>query len=533
MSYSHRGLGAGVSDKGGSLTPAQIALLNSSKQKSAPAPLMFTMPSAATLELAKSLSASKGATITASPVESIVTPDCAAFQYVVKYKPLPRTGIVKAGTPIVAGRKITWNPTIVGSDFPKSWVTLRNGDAGSIQAAIDAGTRTAKPGLVATSTALLTSATKCFLIGFSMLGDNAGVLYVGAVSTRDVNMEQMQYFLQGLLKTPRRVEPPTVGLVAYAEVPPKKSNEIVVPTDPVANSVTYPARIGSKYDINTARYVAIAAPLALTEALQVLISGEIFGTLSVATSQTLFIPGEKEVLAAVAALQGVSSLSDLPASLSAAITSFLAEAEAARGATPEEGDKACADILSRLATMQASVSSEINGKIAALSAGGSALAGAQTAASAYAGKARSTEAEVRRLVQDKIALTESKPGFTKLTEGEKHAVHCIMLNKAAPLIASRVAVTQPRVEFIMSIPAADFTTAIAGASAAYGQALTEANAAFADATAKVEAIRAQIALDWYARDFHGLPVWAWGAGGVVVLLGGALVVRKLKSRKAP
>ena len=32
--------------------------------------------------------------------------------------------------------------------------------------------------------------------------------------------------------------------------------------------------------------------------------------------------------------------------------------------------------------------------------------------------------------------------------------------------------------------------------------------------------------------FLGLPIWAWGAGGAVVLLGGALVIRKMKSKKA-
>jgi hypothetical protein len=40
-------------------------------------------------------------------------------------------------------------------------------------------------------------------------------------------------------------------------------------------------------------------------------------------------------------------------------------------------------------------------------------------------------------------------------------------------------------------------------------------------------------LYWYARDFYGLQVWAWCVGGAVVLLGGALVIRKLKSKKAP
>lgn len=442
---------------------------------------------------------------------SIVTPDCADYQYVVSYKPLGRTGTVRAGTPVVAGRKISWDSSIVGADFPKSWVSWRNGNAGDEQARVG-----------------LTTATKAFLIGFSLLGPNDGVLYVGAVSTLDVPMEKMQDFLSGLLRTPKRVEPPTLGLVAYAVVPPKAG----LPPLPSVREVSYPARIGPTYSVNVARQVAVSAAIAKKEALVAMISGEIFGGLAVRSSQDLIIPGEREVLAALAALSGVPGLTELPASATAAMATLVAEAEAAKSMAPEDGDKAVADVLARIAAMQTAVAGDLSGKRAALAAGAASLAGAQAAASAYAGQARATEAEVRRLVQDKINLVESRPAFTALSAGEKHAVHCIMLTKAAPLIASRVAVAQPRVDALVSISPADFATAVANASVAYDQAISSVDAIFAAATAKAEAIRKQIALDWYARDFHGLPVWMWGAGGAVVLLGGALVVRKLKSKKA-
>jgi hypothetical protein len=35
-----------------------------------------------------------------------------------------------------------------------------------------------------------------------------------------------------------------------------------------------------------------------------------------------------------------------------------------------------------------------------------------------------------------------------------------------------------------------------------------------------------------AGGFMGLPIWAWGAGSAVILIGGALVVRRMKSKKA-
>lgn len=521
MTYHLRGLGLAVATKPLVMTLPTKAQIDAGKAAVAAAkPMPFVLPTRAQIDAGK---------VASAPVASIVTPDCAGFQYVVGYKPLPRTGVVRAGTPIVAACKVTWNPATAGADFPGSWVALRNRDADSHRQALDAATSAASPGLPATSTALLTTATKAFLIGFSMLGTNAAILYVGAVSTRDVNMEQMQYFLKRLFHVP--MIPPT-GIIAYAVVPLKRANEVVVPTDPVANSVTYPERIGSKYDINTARYVAISAGIALREALQVMVSGEIFGSLAVASSQPLFFPGEREVLAAIEVLRGAASFADLPAGVTTAMASLVAEAEAAKTLSPEDGDKACADILARISAMQSAVDADLNGKLATLTAGAASLASAQAAAGAYTNNARALEADTRNKVQAKIADTESRPGFTSLTPGEQRAVHCIMLNKAAPIIASRVAVAQPRVDMLASIPPAEFAAAVASASASASQALTAVDVLFADATTKVEAIRAQIALDWYARDFHGLPVWMWGAGGAAVLLGGALVVRKLKSKKA-
>jgi hypothetical protein len=422
---------------------------------------------------------------------------------------MDRAGIVRAGTPVVAGRKISWDPSIVGADFPRSWVDWRNHNAGNSQVLVDANTRTSRPGLPATSTALLTAGTKCFLIGFKLLGPNEGVLYVGAVSTRDVETEKMQYFLKDMLRTPKRVEPPTLGLVAYAVVPQVDARSVAI-SPPGTDSVAYPERIGPRYSVNTAKAIAISAAISLKEALQVMISG-IFAGISIAGPATrLIIPGETEVLAAIAAIQQVASLTDLS-------TGPLAEAEAAKSMDQTEGDAAVAGVLARLATMR----SALEGAVAALSAGVAALPGAQAAASAA-----NARTAIQQLVQDKINLVESKPAFTRLTPGEQYAVHCNLLNQAAPYIAARGAVAQPRVDLLVSIPPADFAAAAASASAAYGQAL----ASIADTTAKVEAVRAQIALDWYLRNFHGLPVWAWGAGGAVVLLGGALVVKKMKSK---
>lgn len=547
MSYSNsRGLGSGVTQKSPPprvppiMTPAPAPV----RQTAAPAVMT---PSAPALMFTPDMSAvAAGRAASAPPVPyraaptaakiahdaagSIVTAECADYRYVPSYRPMDRAGIVRAGTPVVAGRKISWDPSIVGAAFPRSWVDWRNHNAGTSQLVVDTNTRTARPGLPATSTALLTAETKCFLIGFKMLGTNEGVLYVGAVSTRDVDTEKMQYFLKDLLRTPARVEPLWPALIAYAVVPSVTPESASIFYPPITDSVARPELIGSRYSIHTAKAVAISAAIALKEALVAMISGEIFGGMAVARAPALFIPGESEVLAAVTAIGGAPALAEMPAQLTSAMATMTAEAEAAKSMTPEAGDRAVADVLARLTTMRDALSTDLSGRMAAIAAGVAALPDAQAAAGAYARNSFATEAETRRLMQDKINLVESKPGFLRLSDGEKHAVHCIMLNRAAPIIASRVAVAQPRVDALAAINAADFATTAAGASASYQQALSSANATLSEAIARVEEIRKQIALAWYARDFHGFPVWMWGAGGAAVLVAGAVAVRVMRKK---
>lgn len=511
MSYSNRGLGLMM------MAPQSTP----SGATPVPTKMIVRMPTQAQIDAGRAASA---------PVASIVTADCADYKYVVRYKPLRTTGIVRAGTPIVAGKKISWDSTKIGADFPRSWMDWVNHNADDIRKDVD-HRAWERAQTTRSPVKYLGSVTKAFMIGFSMLGPSTAILYSGAVSTVDVDMELMQYFVRGMLRTKERVEPPGFGLTAYAEVP--LSAPGIVEVAPTTDWVTIPARIGPTYNINEARSLAISSAIALTEGLQVLISGEIFGGIAVGAVAPLFIPGEREVFAAVSALGGVADLGTLPGMLATATSSMLAEAEAAKTQPQTDGDKTCADILSRLNTMRDALAADIGGKVSTLAAGTAALPGAQAAASAYAGNARATETRTRQLVQDKINVVESKPGFLRLTDGEKRAVHCIMLNRAAPVVAQNTAVAQPRVDAIASISAADFPASCASASAAYEAALAQANSVINDAIAKVEAIRKQIALEWYARDFHGFPVWMWGAGGAVLLVGGAVAVRVMRKKKAP
>ena len=596
----------------------------------APAPHR-AVPTAARAEGNATASASSGTIVVRQPADgsvpvalSFVTPDCIGRGMSATYKPMDRTGIVKAGTPIVGARKISWNPAIVGADFPRSWMTLRNGEGTKAQQEIDAETRdmgatgTMKTavtdnavlaaivnvvtrgaiiespmvapavqsgghypgnnsatltymqglindwglpvdqtfhdmwkrikaraaqsselatrlatkravGLPASSTEFLTPDTKVFLIGFTPLASNEGVLYAGAVSTRPVSVEKMQYMLKRILHTPRPVAGGNIH--AFAEVPvdpPGKPRGVSV--NP--NSVSYPERLSAQFSLSTAGNVATQAAIDLLTDLHTIIQGGIFGSMAVQGSQRLVIPGEEVVQTALAAIATAPDLASLPSVVATATGSLVAEAETATSIPPADGDKACADILQRLVIAQTALANDLDNKRGALVAGPAALLGAQVYVRQYATSQRVAEATIMRQVNDKIAAYEATPGMHALTPGEKQAVHCYLLNAAAPVIAASVAVAQPRADAIAAIDSTAFAANAASAAQAYAQALESANAAFAAATARVEAIRKQIALDWYLRSWHGLPVWAWGAGAAAVLIGGVVVVRVMRKKSA-
>ena len=107
-----------------------------------------------------------------------------------------------------------------------------------------------------------------------------------------------------------------------------------------------------------------------------------------------------------------------------------------------------------------------------------------------------------------------------------------MQNKAAPLIARRTDTAATRFTAITSINPDEFAASVAAASQAYAAAQQAATAAISDAIAKVEEIRRVIGLPFYMKSFYGLPVWAWGAGGAALLVGGAVYMRSRRKKAA-
>jgi hypothetical protein len=462
--------------------------------------------------------------------DSIVTAECADYRYVVNFKPIARTGILPAGTPMVGGVKISWDPSSTGVDFPGSWVAERNRSADAERASVDAETTRGRPGLPATSSALLTTAAKAFLIGFAPQGPNSAVLFAGAVSSRDADMESMMRFVKMLLLTGKNVQGGGFGLMAFAVVPKLKAGQAGVAA-PSNDYVAYRDRVPG-YSVEDARAMAIAAALSKREALQVMISGEIFGGLTVAKSQDLFLDGEAEVKAAIESVAKAAALAELTAGVAGLASGAVAEAEAAKSLPQEEGDAACAAILDRLAAARDSVSAAMSAELAKLAAGPAALASAQQSVAKFAATAHGAEEEIRRIVAERIAAWEAKPSFQALSPQEQLAVRCIMQNKAAPLIARRTDTAPTRFTAITSIKPDEFAASVAAASQAYAAAQQAATAAISDAIAKAEEIRRIIGLPFYMKSFYGLPVWAWGAGGAALLVGGAVYMRSRRKKAA-
>lgn len=462
--------------------------------------------------------------------ESLLTAECADYRYVVKFKPLSRTGILPAGTPMVGGVKISWDPSVVGVDFPKSWLTERNSSADSERLKLDDEMRRARPSAPATSSAFLTTAAKVFLLGIVPQGQNSAVLVAGAVSTRDVDVDSMMSFLKRLLLTQKRVEGGGFGLMAFATVPKLAPGQAA--SAPVSGDYArYKERIPG-YSIDDAAAMALAAALSKREALQVMVSGEIFGGLAVASSKDLFLDGEAAVKAAIESVAKASTLAELTTGITGLTSGAVAEAEAAKSLPQEEGDAACAAILDRLAAARDSINTAMSAELAKLAAGPAALASAQQAVAKFTATAHGAEEEIRRIVAERIAAWEAKPSFKSLTPEEQFAVRCIMQNKAAPLVARRTDTAATRFAAITAIKPDEFAASTAAATQAYTAAQATATAAINDAIAKVEEIRRVIGLPFYMKSFYGLPVWAWGAGGAALLIGGAVYVRSRRKKAA-
>jgi hypothetical protein len=548
MSYSNRGMGAMgltiLADPSLATSTKSPATTASTTTKSV-APVKLTASQATATKLSPVTS---GGPVVLSPAhqmamqmnssnlalgpkpESLVTADCADYRYVVNFKPIPRTGTLPAGTPMVGGVKISWDPSKVGVDFPGSWVTERNRSADSERAQLDTEMKRNRPGLPATSSALLTAAARAFLIGFAPQGPNSAVLFVGAVSSRDVDMDSMMGFLKRLLLTGKNVQGGGFGLMAFAVVPKLKAGQAGVAA-PSRDYIAYQDRIPG-YSVEDARAMAIAAALSKREALQVLVSGEIFGGLTVASSKDLFLDGEAAVKAAIESITKSSTLSELTSGITGLASGAVAEAEAAKSLPQEEGDAACASILDRLSAARDSVNTAMSSELAKLAAGPAALTTAQQSVAKFTATAHGAEEEIRRLVAERIAAHENKPSFKSLSPQEQFAVRCIMQNKAAPLVARRTDTAATRFTAITAIKPDEFAASVAAATQAYTAAQATATAAISDAIAKVEEIRRIIGLPFYMKNFYGLPVWAWGAGGAALLVGGAVYVRSRRKKAA-
>ena len=86
--------------------------------------------------------------------------------------------------------------------------------------------------------------------------------------------------------------------------------------------------------------------------------------------------------------------------------------------------------------------------------------------------------------------------------------------------------------FLRSVAAAfERGEAAASALSNNSDAINQALAGIDAAVAKLQKAEQQVPLSWFMREFHGMPRWAWMAGGTFIFVGGAVAVRLVKKRR--
>lgn len=454
---------------------------------------------------------------------------CKDYKYVVTYKPPPE--VIPANVPFVVARRITWNPIKAGTDFIDRWIDSVVKNAGKKIIESDNLTRSQNPSLPATSP-MFAGPMRLFLIGFKPMGTNVGYVFVGGISPREITAVKYRGILGSLANVRGMISLPPDAVTVLPAI------AAVVPAGGEPGNIRLPSRLDVAwseirilppgYSVNTAREVAISAATAAYEALRALISGHIFGGLAVTRSENVRVPGEKELVDALGPIEYAKSLPSLISTIGADAQSSVTTAESiAKTKEASEADSA-------LQSLESSVSSHLDRLVTDLNSKKSKIVDASsqvTRVAEIAAALRSDDAKnsVASLVKQKIDSFASRSYFRELTENEKFVVKCIVENEAQKVVGSRVSDLLARAERVETIAGLLTPDRVAEIIAAYDAAIAAAQNEFGKALKKIANIRGQLSLDWWQRHYGPLPVWAWGAIGAVVLVGGAIVIKRSRS----
>jgi hypothetical protein len=146
-------------------------------------------------------------------------------------------------------------------------------------------------------------------------------------------------------------------------------------------------------------------------------------------------------------------------------------------------------------------------------------------------KAEYTPAKVIAIAMPEAEALASRAPFAEQAERVRCSAMSILQQQAGNAFDSLQRATARAVEVSATLDVPGLTASL-GALGGLGSAVAELRAAAAKASAALDAKEKELGLDWYLRNFYGLPVWAWGAGGAALLVGGAVFIRSRRKKLA-
>jgi hypothetical protein len=146
-------------------------------------------------------------------------------------------------------------------------------------------------------------------------------------------------------------------------------------------------------------------------------------------------------------------------------------------------------------------------------------------------KAEYTPAKVIAIAMPEAEALASRAPFAEQAERVRCSAMSILQQQAGNAFDALQRATASAVQISATLDVPSLTASL-GALGGLSSAVAELRAAVARASAALDAKEKELGLDWYSRNFYGLPVWAWGAGGAALLLGGAVFVRMRKKKAA-
>lgn len=146
-------------------------------------------------------------------------------------------------------------------------------------------------------------------------------------------------------------------------------------------------------------------------------------------------------------------------------------------------------------------------------------------------KAEYTPDKVIAIAMPEAEALASRAPFAEQAERVRCSAMSILQQQAGNAFDALQRATAAAVQISTTLDVPGLTASL-GALGGLSGAVAELRAAIARASAALDAKEKELGLDFYLRNFYGLPVWAWGAGAAALLVGGAVFIRSRRKKAA-